>query len=121
MKHDHLIEIDPVGARGWLGVVLVVCGVSLVPVGYWFRGHGVSVAGGLLILVGCALFASKRNVERVARVEGEANVHARRPGLISGDVHNHSGWLSGGRKAEPAIPLGAEDGRSGDAGSATGD
>jgi hypothetical protein len=50
----------------------------------------------------------------VLRTEREANVHSRHPGLVGGDVHNHSGWLSGWRKSGPTIEASDPSGGGGE-------
>ncbi|MFN9478456.1 MAG: hypothetical protein ACK6C0_03110 [Betaproteobacteria bacterium] len=113
-KHDHLFKREAVEWRVWVGLASICAGVTTMPLGFWFAGHAVTATGCLLFFAGAALFATERQFQRVLRTEREANVHSRHPGLVGGDVHNHSGWLSGWRKSGPTIEASDPSGGGGE-------
>lgn len=84
-------------AREVIGLLLIAAALVLIPVAwlfsrfYWFVGFTMFVGG-------AALFFT----ERITRRIGESSSNSHHPGEATGramptDVHNYTGWRSGGR------------------------
>lgn len=84
--------------REGLGLALLILSAALTPVA-WMTDRMLWVVAGLLAILGAVLFYSTRIVKRLeddAKEGGEASGSYTGP-KMSGDVHNYSGWRSGGR------------------------
>lgn len=75
-------------ARELLGVLLVIAGAAVVPLG-WIVSHKLLILAAALLGVGGALAYTGR----VMRREGASESGTGGPG----DIHNYTGWRSGGR------------------------
>ncbi|MFC1772171.1 hypothetical protein ACFL3A_02315 [Pseudomonadota bacterium] len=80
-------------ARQYIGIVLVIIGTTLIPIG-WMFSTITAVVGWVAFVLGLAIFITQRYIEKTE----EAEFGSGRGGSgIPTDVHDHSGWGSGGR------------------------
>jgi hypothetical protein len=98
--------------RELVGFTVVAAGVACLPLG-WIAGAGWLVAGAALILLGGFLYLTRRVSDALADPGGAAPDS---PGAKA-DIHNYSGWRTGGRR--PDNPL--DSSSSSDAAGADGD
>jgi hypothetical protein len=87
-----------VTVREIVGLALCCIGVALIPIGFYASRY-LWVVACVVVVIGVALFWT----ERVARNEKElANQPSNEPVRpdVPGDIHNYSGWRSGGRRNE---------------------
>jgi len=97
--------------REAIGLSLFVLSIALTPVA-WATSRLLWAVCGLLFLLGAALFYTQRMVDREiasAKDGGEAASRYTGP-KMSGDVHNYSGWRSGGRSETMDADSGSADG-----------
>jgi hypothetical protein len=82
--------------REWVGLILVAVGLALMPVAWASSRYLWMVAFGV-ISVGFALFLTDRVQRRMnSSSESVCSGHGHgRP--MPADIHNHTGWRSGGR------------------------
>jgi len=79
--------------RNWIGIVIILIGVILQPVG-WIYLVWLQAVSFVLIAIGVFIFVTQKYIEH----EEEKEFNARRRGSgMPGDVHDNSGWGSGGR------------------------
>lgn len=82
--------------REALGLILLIASVAFVPVGWY-----VSRLWWLASLVGLALGIALFYTERVRKREEEIEKQSARSGgsghAVPADIHNYTGWRSGGR------------------------
>ena len=89
-KSGGRISIREIG-----GLILIIAGAAIAPLG-WIISHKILVGAAALIAVGAALFYTARVLRREERLAKEASGGSG-DGAIPGDIHNYSGWRSGGR------------------------
>ncbi len=82
--------------REGLGLVLAVIGVALVPLG-WMVSTGIYLLSCLLVGAGVLLFYTEQRRAREEKIERERTGGGTGTG-VPGDVHNYSGWQTGGRR-----------------------
>ena len=81
--------------REWIGLVMIVVGLLLVPVGWafsrvlWLVGFG-AFALGLWLFYTCRVCRRERKLEEVAGSQPAG-------GGVPTDIHNYTGWQHGGR------------------------
>lgn len=82
--------------REWLGLVVLVLSVALVPVGMYVSPllWAASFVG---VCVGVWLLYTERVLRREAQAEKEGGSSQPTGREMPGDIHNYSGWRSGGR------------------------
>ena len=80
--------------RNWIGIIIIIPGVLLLPIGWMFYFPLQIISFGL-IFVGVTVFATNRFLDKT--VESEFNGGSRSGSAMPGDVHDHSGWGKGGR------------------------
>jgi len=83
-------------ARNWIGLVFMVAGVILQPLG-WMFFHPLQIVSFILIFIGAAIFITQKYIEKSE--EGEFGSSSRGGTGMPGDIHDHSGWGHGGRSA----------------------
>lgn len=86
--------------RGWslrevTGLVLIIAGVAALPL-TWMFSRLWWAACFLLVLIGVVLFLTDRISDRLEEDRKQGSDRPVRP-EVPGDVHNYSGWRSGGR------------------------
>lgn len=82
--------------REWLGLIVLVVSGALVPVGmYVSRLLWADTFIG--VCVGAWLLYTERVLRREAQAEGEGGGSRLTGREMPGDIHNYSGWRSGGR------------------------
>jgi uncharacterized membrane protein len=82
-------------ARNYIGIVLVVIGTTLIPIG-WMFSPVTTLIGFLLFVLGLVIFMTQQYIERSEEAEF-SRFGKRGNGGMPTDVHDHSGWGSGGR------------------------
>ncbi len=81
--------------REVLGFILIVVGVSLIPVA-WMFSRLLWMIVFTVLFFGIYLFYTERMSKKEEKLEKESGGGA--PGsVMPGDIHNYSGWASGGR------------------------
>jgi hypothetical protein len=104
-------------ARDYIGIVLVAVGTTLIPIG-WMFSPIVAVAGWVIFTIGLIIFYIKRHIEKSEDAEFER--HGSGGSCIPTDIHDNSGWGSGGRsegwKESSDFGSDAHGGDSGDGG-----
>lgn len=99
-----------INARETLGFTLIVAALILVPVA-WATSRMLWFAAFLLLVLGSVLFWSERMARRLEASEAEPG------GTGSGgqcramptDIHNYTGWRSGGRSETMDSPTSSDD------------
>jgi len=81
--------------RELIGFVLIVVSVALTPVA-WMFSRILWVVCGLLLVLGTALFYTERMTRRAIELEKHGTGGSGSPGVPK-DIHNYSGWRTGGR------------------------
>lgn len=94
--------------REIFGLTITTAGIVILPLA-WMFSRLLWLIAGVLIFVGVTLFYTERVRKRAEQLEKEAGGGGSGPG-VPGDVHNYSGWQTGGRS-------GTMDGDSGGGGS----
>jgi len=85
-----------VNFREWLGLVVLVLSVALVPVGRYVS-RLLWAASFVGVCVGVWLLYPERMLRREAQAESEGGGAKLTGREMPGDIHNYSGWRSGGR------------------------
>ena len=99
--------------REWLGLVVLVLSVALVPVGMYVS-RLLWAASFVGVCVGVWLLYTERVLRREAETEKEGGSSHLTGREMPGDVHNYSGWRSGGRSESfESEPSGGGDGGGG--------
>ena len=83
--------------RNWIGLILIVAGVSVQAAGFYFAAW-LSVISFILITLGVVVFATQRYIDYKESNEinfGPSNKNTSLP--IMGDIFNSSGQRTGGR------------------------
>ncbi len=82
--------------REALGMALVVAALVLVPVA-WAFSHLLWVLAFFLFVAGVMLFYTERMHRREEQIEKEAGGSRLWGRAMPNDIHNYTGWRSGGR------------------------
>ncbi len=86
--------------RETLGLTLIVLSLILIPTA-WTFSRTLTVIAFVLFGVGVALFYTERVQKRDERMAKEAGGSGGDCGsLMPTDIHNHTGWRTGGRRAD---------------------
>ncbi len=85
--------------REILGVVLAIVGAAVDPLGWVVSAKGLVVAFALLA-VGVGLFYTERRRKREEEIAKEGGGRAASGPEVPGDIHNYTGWRSGGRRQD---------------------
>lgn len=80
-------------ARHYVGIVIIIAGVGLQPVG-WVYYYPLQILSFILIFIGVAIFATQKYLDR--KDEALSNRYMPRQGM-PGDIHDYSGWSNGGK------------------------
>lgn len=83
--------------REVLGLALLVIAITLVPVG-WYASRMLWFLSLIGVILGAALFYTERRLKREAQIEKERLGGGTSYGpAVPTDIHNYTGWRSGGR------------------------
>ena len=99
-------------ARELAGLVFLIAGVAIVPLG-WIVNHKILLIAGLLLGVGSWLFYTARMLKREKQLAKESTGSDNYGSPMPGDAHNYTGWRTGGR-TEPLDTGSSEGGSDGD-------
>jgi len=78
--------------RNWIGIILVIIGVIIQPVG-WMYTFWLQILSFVLIFIGVFIFVTQKYLDySVAR-----ELSGKGGSGMPGDIHDSSGWGSGGR------------------------
>lgn len=81
-------------ARNYIGIVLVAIGTTLIPIG-WMFSPITAVIGLVTLVLGLIIFMTQRYIEKSE--ETEFGGSGQGGPSVPADIHDHSGWGSGGR------------------------
>ena len=100
-------------ARNYIGIVLVAIGTTIIPIG-WMFSPILTVVGFLLFSLGVIIFMTQRYIEKSEEAEfGSREKEQSGPGMPA-DIHDNSGWGSGGRSEGWSSSDSGGDGGGGD-------
>jgi len=97
-------------ARNWIGIIIILVGVILQPIG-WMFVFWIQWLSFALIFIGVFIFATQRYIEKLEEREfngGSSGGHVK-----LGDVHDYSGWGEGGRSESWSSSVGSDSGGGG--------
>lgn len=97
--------------REGIGLFLAVVGAALVPLG-WIISAKILVVAGILFGVGAVLFYSQRRIKREEEIEKESSGGGGTGHAVPKDIHNYTGWRSGGRRDDFESTSGSSGGDS---------
>jgi hypothetical protein len=100
-------------AREIIGLVILIVGTAIVPLG-WIISHKILLLAGLLIGVGAWLFYTERMLRREEQLSRESASSGNYGPPIPGDIHNYTGWRTGGRTESFDSTSSSEGGSDGD-------
>jgi hypothetical protein len=83
-------------ARELIGFLLLIAGAALVPLG-WIVSHKILLLAVALLALGVSLFYTERMLKREERLSGEGAAGDSCRHVVPGDLHNATGWQTGGR------------------------
>jgi hypothetical protein len=96
--------------RELFGLALIFAGLVLTPVA-WTTSRTLWLLSFLLFAVGGALFMTDRILRRMAKSDRESGGRSGPAGQpMPTDIHNYTGWRSGGRSDSMDGPSGGSDG-----------
>lgn len=98
--------------REFVGLVFLIVGVAVVPLG-WIVSHKILLLAVLLLWVGAWLFYTARMLKRKEQLDKESTHGGNYGPPMPGDVHNYTGWRTGGR-TQPLDTGTSEGGSDGD-------
>ena len=81
-------------ARNYIGIIFVVIATTLIPIG-WMFSPIITIIGFVLFVLGLVIFMTQRYIEKTE--EAEFNRSSKGGSPMPTDIHDHSGWGSGGR------------------------
>jgi len=85
--------------REGLGLVLAVFGAALVPLG-WILSAKLFLVAFVLFAVGVGLFYTARRLRKEEELEKESTRGGGSGLGVPADIHNYTGWRSGGRRED---------------------
>lgn len=97
--------------RERIGLVFLIAGMAIVPLG-WIVSHKILLLSGLLLGVGGSLFYTARMRKREEQIAKECTGSGNYGPSVPRDVHNYTGWRSGGR-TQPLDTASSEGGSDG--------
>jgi hypothetical protein len=81
-------------ARHYIGIILIGIGTLLIPIGWMFYPI-VTIIGWLAFILGLIIFMTQKVIEKMEDKEfGEGGKSGT---AVPTDIHDYSGWGSGGR------------------------
>jgi hypothetical protein len=80
--------------REVIGIVLIIVTVAVTPVA-WMHSRMLWLVSGLLLILGAVLFYTERMTGRA--IELEKYETGGSGSAVPRDIHNYSGWRTGGR------------------------
>jgi hypothetical protein len=84
------------GAREIIGLVVIIVALILTPVA-WAFSRLLWVVAFVLFVIGGVLFFSERIMRRFEASENECGGGGKVARAMPTDIHNYTGWRSGGR------------------------
>jgi hypothetical protein len=105
--HSNRCEGVKVTFREVVGLVLCGVAVALIPIGL-YASRGLWLVAVLLFVVGAVLLITERVAKNQKELENLPSNEPVRP-TTPGDIHNYSGWRSGGRRNELESESGGGD------------
>ena len=82
--------------REVLGLLLIVAALVLVPAAWAFSNLLWALAF-VLLIVGAGLFYTERVIKKEQQIEKESGGSCQGGHAMPTDIHNYTGWRSGGR------------------------
>ena len=82
--------------REALGLLLIIAALVLVPAAWAFSNLLWALAF-VLLVVGAGLFYTERVIKKEEKLEKESRGSCQGVHAMPTDIHNHTGWRSGGR------------------------
>ena len=98
--------------RESIGLVFLIVGMAIVPLG-WIINHKILVLAGLLLGLGVWLFYTERIIKREEQITKESTGSGNYGPSVPRDVHNYTGWRTGGR-SQPLDTTSSDGGSDGD-------
>lgn len=98
--------------REFVGLVFLIGGVAVVPLG-WIVSHKILLFAALFLGVGAWLFYTARMLKREEQLAKESTHGGNYGQPMPGDLHNYTGWRTGGR-TQPLDSGSSEGGSDGD-------
>ena len=98
--------------REIIGLVFLIVGIALVPLG-WIVTHSILLLAGLLLVAGSWLFYTARILKRGEQLAKESTGSGNYGAPMPSDIHNYTGWRTGGR-TQPLDTSSSEGGSDGD-------
>ena len=98
--------------RELAGLVFLIVGTAVVPLG-WIVSHKILLLAALFIGAGAWLFYTGRMLKRAEQLAKESTGGGNYGPPTPGDVHNYTGWRTGGR-TQPLDTGSSEGGSDGD-------
>ena len=98
--------------RELAGLVFLIVGTAVVPLG-WIVSHKILLLAALFIGAGAWLFYTARMLKRAEQLAKESTGGGNYGPPTPGDVHNYTGWRTGGR-TQPLDTGSSEGGSDGD-------
>jgi hypothetical protein len=89
------------------GLLLLIVGTALVPLG-WIISHKILLLVGVLVGVGAWLFYTERMLKKEKQLARENTGNGSHGTPLPGDIHNYTGWRTGGR-TQPIDSTSSED------------
>jgi hypothetical protein len=100
-------------AREIIGLMILILGTAIVPLG-WIISHKILLLAGLLLGVGAWLFYTERMLKREEQLSRESAGSGNYGPPIPGDIHNYTRWRTGGRTESFDSTSTSEGGSNGD-------
>ena len=97
--------------RNWIGLVFIVAGVILQPIG-WMFVFWLQVLSFALLFIGIFIFVTQKFIEKSE--EKEFRSSGKGGPAMPGDVHDYSGWGKAGRSESYMSESGGDGGGGGD-------
>ena len=91
-----IIGSTTMSVREIMGLVFLIVGTAIVPIG-WIVSHKILLIAGLFLGVGVWFFYTARVLKREERLAKDSTNSGNDERSVSGDVHNYTGWRTGGR------------------------
>ena len=82
--------------RNWIGLGIIIIGVIIQPIGFMYF-FWAQILSFVLIFIGFLIFGTQKYLDYKTEKEFSSG-HQSGP-AIPGDIHDHSGWGSGGQSS----------------------
>ena len=100
-------------ARNYIGIVLVAIGTTIIPIG-WMFSPILTLVGFLLFVLGLVIFMTQKYLQKSEEAEFGSYGKDRHGPCVPTDIHDYSGWGSGGRSEGWSSSDSGGDGGGGD-------